>query len=162
MRSVFAQTIVWRGRRGNWGESELVWSNQRFSHPSLHPVGPVLQHARPTILCNMLEERSQMILQLVSLIDLPHTYSCTYFYSTKQRWKQARTLPVVNTGESKLLLNKYLKSLILFHFNLLFMFFYHGKLGVMGNLAGWKHNMRMHELRDYIPERTYLAWMIMQ
>ena len=26
-RSVFAQTIVWRGRRWNWGKSELVWSN---------------------------------------------------------------------------------------------------------------------------------------
>ena len=37
-----------------------------------------------------------------ALRDLPHTYSCTCFYSTKQRWKQARTLPVVNTGESKL------------------------------------------------------------
>ena len=45
-----------------------------------------------------------------ALRDLPHTYSCTCFYSTKQRCKQARTLPVVNTGESKLLLNKYLKK----------------------------------------------------
>ena len=50
-------------------------------------------------------ERSQVSLLFVLLRDLPHTYSCTRFYSTKQRWKQARTLPVVNTGESKLLLN---------------------------------------------------------
>ena len=89
MTSVFAQTIVWRERRGNWGKSELVWSNQMFAHPSLHPICPVLQHARPSMLCNMLGERSQMSLELVSLKDLPHTYSCTCFYSKeKQKWKQ--------------------------------------------------------------------------
>ena len=52
-----------------------------------------------------------------------------------KRWKQARTLPVANTGESKILLNKYLKSLILFLLFILFyyfMFFYHGKLGMIG------------------------------
>ena len=58
-----------------------------------------------------------------ALRDLPHTYSCTCFYSTKQRWKQARTLPVENTGESKLLLNKYLQSLIFFYFIFIFYFF---------------------------------------
>ena len=31
------------------------------------------------------------------------------------------------------------------------MFFY-GKLGLRGNLARWKHDMRMHELWDYLPE----------
>ena len=96
--------------------------------------------------CVMLGERSQVSLLLVLLRDLPHTYSCTCFYSTKQRWKQARTLPVVNTGESKLLF---------FIYFIVFMFFYHGKLGMMGNLAGWKHDMRMHELRDsYLKELT--------
>ena len=80
-----------------------------------------------------------------ALRDLPHTYSCTCFYSTKQRWKQARTLPVVNIGESKVLLEKYLKRLIFILFYCL-CFFYHGKLGMMGNLAGWKHDMRVHEL----------------
>ena len=97
---------------------------------------------------------------LVLLRDLPHTYSCTCFYSTKQRCKQARTLPVVNIGESKLLLNKQLKSLFLlflFIFYFIVYVFLSWQTGVMGNLAGWKHNMRMHELRDYIPERTYLA-----
>ena len=34
------------------------------------------------------------------------------------------------------------------------MFFFHGKLGVMDNLAGWKHDMRMHELWDYLPENS--------
>jgi len=72
------------------------------------------------------------------------------FNKRKKRWKQARTLPVANTGESKILLNRYLKSLILFLFFYFFIFlcvfFYHGKLGVTGNLAGWEHDMRMHEL----------------
>ena len=93
-----------------------------------------------------------------ALRDLPHTYSCTCFYSTQQRWKQARTLPVVNTGESKLLLNKYLKKpkfllfyvyfLVIFYFLFycLYGFVFNGKLGVMGNLAGWKHDTRMHKL----------------
>jgi hypothetical protein len=86
-----------------------------FCEPS-GPVFGVLLEAGPSMLCIMLGERSQVSLLLVLLRDLPHTYSCTCFYSTKQRWKQARTLPVVNTGESKLLLDKYLKSLILFYF----------------------------------------------
>ena len=41
------------------------------------------------MLCNMLGERLRKSLQLVILRDLPHTYSCTYFYlKGKQRWKQ--------------------------------------------------------------------------
>ena len=76
----------------------------------LGPVLGMLLGAGLSVSCVMLGERSQVSLLLVLLRDLPHTYSCTCFYSTKQRWKQARTLPVVNTGESKLLLNKYLKN----------------------------------------------------
>ena len=70
--------------------SKVVWSNQRFDHPSLHPICPVLQHARLSMLCNMSGERSPMSLQFVSLKDLPHTYSCTCFYSkeNKDRNKQ--------------------------------------------------------------------------
>ena len=34
------------------------------------------------------------------------------------------------------------------------MCFFHGKLGKMGNLAGWKHDMTMHELWDYLPENS--------
>ena len=45
----------------------------------------------------------------------PHLF-LYLFYSTKQRWKQVRTLPVVNTGESKLLLNEYLKKPKFFYF----------------------------------------------
>ena len=75
----------------------------------LGPVLGMLLGAGLTASCVMLGERSQLNLLIVLLRDLPHTYSCICFYSTQQRWKQARTLPVVNTGESKLLLSKYLK-----------------------------------------------------
>ena len=63
-----AHTFICRGRRGNC---------------------PSLQHARPSMLCNMLGEISRTSLHLVILRDLPHTYSCTCFYlKGKQRWKQ--------------------------------------------------------------------------
>ena len=63
-----AQTIICWGRRGNC---------------------PSPQRAGLSMLCNMLGERSWKSLQLVILRDLPHTYSCTYFYiKGKQRWKQ--------------------------------------------------------------------------
>ena len=124
----------------------------------LGPVLGMLLGAGLSMSCVMLGEISQVRLLLVLLRDLPHTYSRTCFYSTKQRWKQARTLPVVNTGESKLLFNKYLKSLnffLFYYFILLFMCFFHGKLGKMGNLAGWRCDMRMHELWDtYLTELT--------
>ena len=127
----------------------------------LGPVLGMLLGAGLSVSCMMLGERSQVSLPLVLLRDLPHTYSCTCFIQqNKGGKKHGLYLPVVNTRESKLLLNKYLKSLILFLLFILFyyfMFFNHSKQGVTGNLAGWKHDMRMHELRDYIPERTYLA-----
>ena len=55
-----AQTFVCSGRRGNC---------------------PILQRVGPSMLCNMLGERSQKSLHLLILRDLPHTYSCTCFYS---------------------------------------------------------------------------------
>ena len=88
----------------------------------LGPVLGMLLGAGLSVLCGILGERSQVSFLLVLLRDLPHTYSCTCFYSTKQRWKQARILPVVNSGESKLLLNKQLKSLIFFSFIFTFYF----------------------------------------
>jgi len=135
MRSVFAQTIIWRGRRGNWGKSELVCLNQRFGHPSLVPICPVLQRVGPSMLCSMLGERSWVSLQLVSSKDLPHTYSCTCFYSKqeKQRWKQTRTMPILNTEESKLYWIKtwfylvhyfFINLFLLFIFSLFYVFFY--------------------------------------
>ena len=58
-----AQTFVCRGRRGNC---------------------PGLQRVGLSMLCNMLGERSRTSLHLVILRDLPHTYSCTCFYSKEK------------------------------------------------------------------------------
>ena len=100
LESSVAQTIVCRGRRGNC---------------------PGLQRAGLSMLCNMLGERSRTSLHLVILRDLPHTYSCTCFYSKeKQWWKQTRILPVLNTGESKLY---WIKKLVVFYF-LFFIYFF--------------------------------------
>ena len=94
-----AQTFVCSGRRGNC--------------PGFQCVGL-------SMLCNMLGERSRMSLHLVILRDLPHTYSCTCFYSQeKQWWKQTRTLPVLNTGESKLYR---IKKRVVFYFIVIIFF----------------------------------------
>ena len=90
----------------------------------LGPVLGMLHGAGLSVSCVMLGERSQVSFLLVLLRDLPHTYSCTCFYSTKQMSKQTRTLPVINTGESKLLLNKYLKKPKFLLFFLVIFFFY--------------------------------------
>src|SRR6185437_8355789 len=92
----------------------------------LGPVLGMLLGAGLSVSCVMLGERSQVSLLLVLLRDLPHTYSCTCCYSIIQRSKQTRTLPVVNTGESKLLLNKYLKKpkFLLFYVYFLVIFYF--------------------------------------
>jgi len=82
----------------------------------LGPVFGMLLGAGLSVSCVMLGDRSRVSLLLVLSRDLPHTYSCTCFYSTKQWWKQARTLLVVKTGESKLLLNLKKPKFLLFCF----------------------------------------------
>jgi hypothetical protein len=83
---------------------------------------------------------------------LPHTYFCTYFYSTKQKTQVETKLYRFESRSVKILLNKCLKCLNFFLLKLLiyFGYFYHGKLGMMGNLAGWKHGERMHEELGYL------------
>ena len=177
MRSVFAQTIVWRGGRGNRGKLELVWSNQRFVHPSLDPIIPVLEHARPSMLCNMLGQRSQMSLQCCAICwgrDLK--WVCNWCL-----WKVSPTLILVpafiqkkikmetnkdTTGfESPVSLHFYWTSiqkkpefilcLLIFFLYCCYNFLFHGKLGMMGNLVGWRRDMRMHVLWDtYLTELT--------
>ena len=96
-----------KGKKRSWRKLEVVWSNQRFGHPSLDSFYPALWRVGLSMLCICLGERSRTSLQVVILRDLPHTYSCTCLYSKeKQKWKQERTLPVLNTGESKLYWNK--------------------------------------------------------
>ena len=120
--------LAWWMKKGCTG---LLRSSAGLGGPAdplvglLGPVLGMLLRAGLSMLCVMLGERSQVSFLVVLLRDLPHTYSCTCFYSTKQRWKQARTLSVVNTGESKLLLNKYLKKpKFLFLLFFLFILFY--------------------------------------
>ena len=51
----------------------------------LGPVLGMLLGAGLSVSCMMLGERTQVSLLLVLLRDLPHTYSCTCFYSTKEK-----------------------------------------------------------------------------
>ena len=52
----------------------------------LGPVlGGMLLGASLLVSCVMLGERSQVSFLLVLLRDLPHTYYCTCFYSTKEQ-----------------------------------------------------------------------------
>ena len=51
----------------------------------LGPVLGMLLGAGLSVSCVMLGEISQVRLLLVLLRDLPHTYSCTCFYSTKEQ-----------------------------------------------------------------------------
>ena len=77
--------------------------------PSVGLLGPVLGMllgAGLSVSCVMLGERSQVSFLLVLLRDPPTLILVPAFIQQKKkRWKQARTLPVANTGESKLLLN---------------------------------------------------------
>ena len=105
MRSVFAQTIVWRGRRGDWGKSELVWSNQRFGHPSLDPICPVLQHVGPSMLCNMLGERFSSELAVGAFgRSPPHLFLYLLLFKTRKIKVETKKglCWFLNTGESKI------------------------------------------------------------
>ena len=38
------------------------------------------------------------------------------------------------------------------------MYIFYGKLNMMGNLAGWRHEQVCTRCVGYLPERTHLAW----
>jgi hypothetical protein len=66
----------------------------------------------------------------------------------------------LNTGEFKLLLTQGAWSVcgtsvsFCYYFCYLFLYsFYHGKLGMMGNLAGWKHCKDARSV-GYLPDRS--------
>ena len=153
MRSVFAQTIIWRGRSGVCRKSELVWSNQGFDHPSLNPI---------CLFFNVLDRRCcatcwgrdlQIDLQSMTLKDLPHTYSCTCFYSKEKQYKQGLCRFWI-TGESNFYWGKgheMLKCISIF-----FIFsFYYDQLGMMGNFAGWRNEHKCTSYVGYLPDGTY-------
>ena len=60
---------------------EVVWLNQRFYHPSLNLIHPVLQCVVPSEFVQHVGGDLQQ--WLLSLIVLPHTYSYTYFIHQK-------------------------------------------------------------------------------
>jgi len=62
-------------------DSEVVWLNQRFNHPSLNLIHPVLQCVVPSEFVQHVGGDLEQ--WLLSLIILPHTYSCTYFIHQK-------------------------------------------------------------------------------
>ena len=64
-------------------DSEVVWLNQRFNHPSLNLIHPVLQCVVPSEFVQHVGGDLQQ--WLLSLIVLPHTYSYTCLYSTKEQ-----------------------------------------------------------------------------
>ena len=127
-RSVFAQTIVWRGRRGNWEESELVWANQRFGHPSLVPIFPVRQHVWLSMLCNMLGERFSSELAVGAFgRSPPHLFLYLLLFKRKTKVETKGTLPGLNTGESNLYWGKVhgmFKRLSFFFFIVFNIFFF--------------------------------------
>jgi hypothetical protein len=91
-----------------------------------------------------------MSVHLVSLRDLPHTYSYTYFYSTKQIKGGNKNSTGFEYREFKLLFTQGAWSesgasvSFCYYFFCFLYLFYHGRLGMMGNLAGWKHEARVH------------------
>ena len=60
---------------------EVVWLNQRFNHPSLNLIHPVLQCVVPSEFVQHVGGDLEQ--WLLSLIVLPHTYSYTYFIHQK-------------------------------------------------------------------------------
>ena len=160
MRSEFAQTIAWRGRRRNWGELELVWSNQRFSHP-LDPICHVLQRARPTMLCNMLGKRSSNRFAIgVFERSPPHLFLYLLLLKEKQ-YKQGLCRFWI-TGESNFywgkmheMLKRLSFFLSLFSLYIFLFYFYYGKLGMMGNFAGWRNERGCTRYVQRLPDGTY-------
>ena len=73
-------------------DSEVVWLNQRFNHPSLNLIHPVLQCVVPSeFVKHVGGDLERVVVELDS--SLPHLF-LYLFYSSKQKWRQEGTLPV--------------------------------------------------------------------
>ena len=112
-----AQTFVCRGRREErWFEGGLA--ELRFNQPLLNLIHPIL-------LCVVPSEFVQLVGGRSWTLDSAPPYLFLYlFYSSKQKWKQTRTPPVSNTGESTLYLMKKIRSAwsTKFYFYIFFIF----------------------------------------
>ena len=74
------------------GDSEVVWLNQRFNHPSLNLIHPVLQCVVPSeFVQHVGGDLERVVVELDS--SPPHLF-LYLFYSSKQKWRQEGTLPV--------------------------------------------------------------------
>ena len=85
-------------------KSEVVWLNQKFGHPSLDSICPDLRRVGPSMMCNMLGGE---ITKEFAIGDFERSPPYLFLYPPsfkrkKQKWKEEGTLPVLNTGESKL------------------------------------------------------------
>ena len=79
----------------------LVWSNQRFGHPSLVPISPVLQLVGSSMLCNMLGERSSSEFAVDAFGRSPlHLFFYLILFKRKTKVETKGTPPGLNTGES--------------------------------------------------------------
>jgi len=79
----------------------LVLSNQRFGHPSLVPISPVLQLVGSSMLCNMLGDRSSSELAVGAFgRSPPHLFLYLLLFKIKAKVEAKGTLPGLTTGES--------------------------------------------------------------
>ena len=83
------------------------------------------------------------------------------FYSKEKQYKQGLCQFWI-TGESNFYWGKVhemLKCLnfflLLFHYIYVFIFFYDGKLGIMGNFAGWRNQRGCTKYVEFLPDGTY-------
>ena len=73
-------------------DSEVVWLNQRFNHPSLNFILLVLQYVVPSeFVQHVGGDLERLVVELES--SPPHLF-LYLFYSSKQKWRQEGTLPV--------------------------------------------------------------------
>ena len=73
-------------------DSEVVWLNLRFNHPSLNLIHPVLQCVVPSeFVQHVGGDLERVVVELDS--SPPHLF-LYLFYSSKQKWRQEGTLPV--------------------------------------------------------------------
>ena len=124
---------------------EVVWLNQRFNHPSLNLIHPALQCVVPFEFVQHVGGDLEQ--WLLSLIVLPHTYSCTYFIHQKVETNKDSTgfehrgVYTLFNEKTKVLEapNFIFIFLLLLFFIYIFLYSWDGKVDMMGNLAGWRH-----------------------
>jgi len=124
------------------------------------------------MLCNFFGGEISNELQLVILRDLPHTYSYTYLCSKENksgnkglcRFWMPGSLNFIESEKVIIWSTKFYFILLMFIFYIFYIFyfilsflFFHGKLNMIDNLRGWRHETRIHEMVGYLTGRTHQA-----